>query len=912
MSWDRARATQTPIGMRVGAAVLAVLVVVGVVAITKELDGPLVLAPGGAVVAALVLRWLVDRTRGSNVAWRGGVVAVVSAMVVALFTLVGVDVALGKVFGRLPPWLGILIGVVVIGAAAWLFVEAWPDPWIERPALLASGIAVLLLILLPPAAAYVAGQIRGDGSFLSPEGNTGSTLEVVVLRDGGGAAPPHETTSRGWAVTTWVGDVARDGTVRWGAAGAPAPLPAADADRVLLLEPHGTPARWLAVADTITPTATPAFALLDPSDPSLAAWRAALGSGGHAGRAVATRVPAPAELPARAVALAQVSPSAEEDLALAARHRPALFFDSREPYPFAYDVDALIGSGEMRICPPGQSFARVLCSQVTRADQLHRDAGRLTFDPKRLAAIRDHTTMYVHVVKTASPARTYLDYWWYFPYNPAHTGDGAMCGAGLDIAGMTCFDHQSDWEGVTVELDSDRPDGDPVAVLYAQHNGVRRYTWEALQDLWRRHAAEQATTVGDARRPLVFPARGTHASYPFPCRPPAGEEKCRTREVPTVSRSQRITDNGFDGHTAWKGNADACLPGCLTPFPSRHEGRDPASWNAFAGHWGTADCVLGVVCSESDPPEGPSRQRRYRMPWCSGREIDYGASAWRFTAGGACSDRPPPGQPAQGSLVALGDSFSSGQGGGDYDKGTTGHGNTCYRSRNAWPRLAAQAMGLTMTGILACSGAVSDEVILDGHSHNREAERDRSQIGRITGDPRMITLTIGGNDLGFAGVVRDCVLGNCATSAERRRIAAKLDTLKSKLPGVYTAVKRAAPKARLVVVDYPRLLPQGSASEERDNCGVDGVGRITVDEVEFLNARTVELDAVIADAARAAGADFVEAIDAFAGHELRCGQNVPFVNPARERSELLPASFHPTAAGYVQLADVVVRHIARR
>src|SRR6185312_11290571 len=105
----------------------------------------------------------------------------------------------------------------------------------------------------------------------------------------------------------------------------------------------------------------------------------------------------------------------------------------------------------------------------------------------------------------------------------------------------------------------------------------------------------------DPQRPLVFPASGTHASYPFPCRA-GGGGKCRIREVPGVSGSKEIVDNGFDGARAWPGNADGCLPACLTPFPTRDEGRTPASWNAFAGHWGTADCVLGIVCAESDPP----------------------------------------------------------------------------------------------------------------------------------------------------------------------------------------------------------------------------------------------------------------------------------------------------------------------
>jgi hypothetical protein len=119
---------------------------------------------------------------------------------------------------------------------------------------------------------------------------------------------------------------------------------------------------------------------------------------------------------------------------------------------------------------------------------------------------------------------------------------------------------------------------------------------------------------------------------------------------------------------------------------------------------------------------------------------------------------------------------------------------------------------------------------------------------------------------------------------------------------------RAAPGAKLVVVDYPRLLPQGSREERARNCAAPG-RTITADEVSYLNEKTARLDAAIKAAAADAEARFVEVIDAFAGHELRC-EGRPFVNPARVQARLLPASFYPNAAGYVQLADVIARDLA--
>ncbi len=243
VSWDPVGAKRTSSLVRLAA--VAVLVGVGLFAITGELDWPLSVVPAAVLVVVLALRWVVDRAEDHEPTWLGAIVVVVSAMVVALFALVGVDVALGQVVhGRLSPVPGALVGAVVIGGASWLFVDAWPDPWVSVRGAVAAGIAVALLIILPPAAVLVAGAIQGDGSYVLPEGNTGSSLEVVVLRDGGGPAPPHAATSGGWAVTTWVGDLAADRTVRWGRGATAAACRGRRRPRAPL-EPHGAPhAGW--------------------------------------------------------------------------------------------------------------------------------------------------------------------------------------------------------------------------------------------------------------------------------------------------------------------------------------------------------------------------------------------------------------------------------------------------------------------------------------------------------------------------------------------------------------------------------------------------------------------------------------------------------------------------------------------
>jgi lysophospholipase L1-like esterase len=272
----------------------------------------------------------------------------------------------------------------------------------------------------------------------------------------------------------------------------------------------------------------------------------------------------------------------------------------------------------------------------------------------------------------------------------------------------------------------------------------------------------------------------------------------------------------------------------------------------------------------------------------------------------------PPAARADG-LLALGDSFSSGQGAGIFDPGTTGHGNTCFRSALAWPQVLAQRLSLRALPSLACSGARLPEVVTsDARRH--EAERRQSQISRITGSPGVITLTIGGNDVGFAQVLGTCVVsGNCVASYRKPSgdvLLRRIRQLEQDLPGAYAAVRARAPHARLVVAGYPRLFPKSGDVDAGGNCAAGR--RISDDEATYLNARTAALDAAIRRAAARAGVTYVDVRAAFAGHELRCS-GISYVNRLVLRPGIppyRPGSFHPTAAGHARLAEVVAARLA--
>ncbi len=374
-----------------------------------------------------------------------------------------------------------------------------------------------------------------------------------------------------------------------------------------------------------------------------------------------------------AVALSISAPTARDDLALAWRHRPVLLFDESESVPRPLAVDPLFAAGKIHQCPaPGR--VRPGCGDpVTDPAQLENGGTYLKLDlpkKKELVAVAKRerrlaesspamsagakspgappagtlstgtmsnepipgapaSTIYVHPVnrEVNGRRRIYLDYWWYLSDNPARSGAGAFCGAGLVIPGVTCFDHRSDWEGITVVLQQGAaPDPELVEVHYSQHDRIVAYPWRHLRAYWDKRAAEYEPllrSTGDVSdRPLVFVARGTHASYPIRCR-----GNCRQ----TAHDRQ---ENRANGTLPWLGNRSSrCegAPDCLTPLPTRAGGVEGALWNAFDGPWGRGRCVLWY-CDSSKPPQAPGAQGRFEHPWrCSG----YGDlnARKRFNAG---------------------------------------------------------------------------------------------------------------------------------------------------------------------------------------------------------------------------------------------------------------------------------------
>lgn len=168
--------------------------------------------------------------------------------------------------------------------------------------------------------------------------------------------------------------------------------------------------------------------------------------------------------------------------------------------------------------------------------------------------------------------------------------------------------------------------------------------------------------------------------------------------------------------------------------------------------------------------------------------------------------------PPSATYVAMGDSFSSGEGNPPFESGTDVNGtNECHRSSQAYPRLlvADPALDLGPVDFVACSEATTSNI-----SHSGQWN-EPAQVDVLSEDTEIVTLTVGGNDVGFAEYVTICAIGPCGPGLGQYAYDAIMANInstsfKNNLKTAYETILEEAENAEVYVLDYPYLFdPMG-------------------------------------------------------------------------------------------------------
>lgn len=221
--------------------------------------------------------------------------------------------------------------------------------------------------------------------------------------------------------------------------------------------------------------------------------------------------------------------------------------------------------------------------------------------------------------------------------------------------------------------------------------------------------------------------------------------------------------------------------------------------------------------------------------------------------------------------VALGDSFAAGLGAGAEKGG-------CRLSPYSYPSVFARRSGVNLVVNAACAGATTSDLL----KHQLIALDERTDL---------VTVSIGGNDLGVQAIAADCAAGKAAACRNEVTAALSLlNVLPDRLTTVFSAIAQAAPNARIVVTGYT-LLYDASDPNAKD-----------FGTAAAINAATLGLNEVVrqaVDQQRSAGKPMTFLPVDFAGHAI--GDRKPWLNTSG------PDVFHPTAAGYAEYASRLVQ-----
>ncbi|MET4636816.1 SGNH/GDSL hydrolase family protein [Mycetocola sp. 2940] len=234
------------------------------------------------------------------------------------------------------------------------------------------------------------------------------------------------------------------------------------------------------------------------------------------------------------------------------------------------------------------------------------------------------------------------------------------------------------------------------------------------------------------------------------------------------------------------------------------------------------------------------------------------------------------------NYVALGDSYAAGVGAGFNED------NACRQSSLSYPELLDDIKHVKLIADASCSGATSADIL-----------RQLSAL-KPNKDIDVVTVTVGANDLGGAGVVAACAVAFTSPECQNALAAATAlmtppapgepSELAVRLATTFAAVAAAAPDATILVTGYAYLFETPPTTDPN------------YATIVAINTATAALNTTIETAVAlvaATGVDirYVDVTDDLAGHGILSPD--PWINASG------PDAFHPTAAGYVAYAEAI-------
>lgn len=259
--------------------------------------------------------------------------------------------------------------------------------------------------------------------------------------------------------------------------------------------------------------------------------------------------------------------------------------------------------------------------------------------------------------------------------------------------------------------------------------------------------------------------------------------------------------------------------------------------------------------------------------------------------------------PGGSYYVALGDSYSAGV---KISATLPGTPAVCARSGDNYPHILAKTLNVPSFTDVTCGGAVTDDF-----ATAQKGGADGSptpQYDALGPDTKLVTIGIGGNDIGFGGIVATCAFSSGSTASATPctdsftkngtdTLKQRIDATGTKIDKVLETVHGKSPNARILVVGYPAILP-----ETGDGCR-DKLP-VAPGDLAYLRATLGNLNKMLADHAAAGNAAYVDTYTPGVGHDVCQPTGTRWVEGLVPEQPAAPV--HPNALGQQGMAAAVL------
>ena len=227
----------------------------------------------------------------------------------------------------------------------------------------------------------------------------------------------------------------------------------------------------------------------------------------------------------------------------------------------------------------------------------------------------------------------------------------------------------------------------------------------------------------------------------------------------------------------------------------------------------------------------------------------------------------------------------------------------CLKSDRNFARQAAARLGYALTD-MSCSGAKTDHMTAP---QSTDAGTNPPQFNALTAATNVVSLQIGGNDIGFSGILENCATPNPFDGCKgdyvhdgRDEISERIAATSPKVNAVLQGIRARSPVARVFVVNYAAILPETGS-------GCWPQVPLAFSDVSYFRAKQKELNAMLASRAAANGATLVDDYTASIGRDACKGSSTRWVEPLVPSTWAAP--FHPNLNGMTGIANVVVARV---